>query len=128
MQFYSFKYSYLIQIILKLIYLTHRWVAYTYYHSNLKVYLGVMEPKRYSTVPRTPELKSHHLMEFSVILRTSFLVVVVIGGITLYWGCSQYILTHIDWANLDGECNYYIFFLFQFQFLPLMAYQPLWII
>ena len=55
LQLYGIKYSFLIQIIFKQFYLTHRWNSNSYYHSK-SVDLGVMSIKEYSTQPRFPQL------------------------------------------------------------------------
>ena len=52
---YGFKYSYLILMIFKQIYLTHRWDPNRYYLSG--------------SMKNAPELESQHGMQFSVIPR-----------------------------------------------------------
>ena len=49
---------YSIQIIFQLIYLAHRWDPNRYYHSGIRVDLGVMAMKGYCIFPKAPELDS----------------------------------------------------------------------
>ena len=61
---YGIKYLYLIQVICKQIYLSHRW-DYQVLPFQVRVDPGVMPMKGYA---RTPELWPHHHMQFNVIL------------------------------------------------------------
>ena len=55
----------------KQIYLTHNWEPVLTVW--VRVDLGVMTMKGYSTFPRSPELEPHHKMQFSVIPKTPLL-------------------------------------------------------
>ena len=88
---YGFTYSHFILIIFKQIYLTHR-----YDLKRVRVYLGVMAMKGYSTLPRVPEQESHHQMEFSAISRRPLFWGLLLS---LYWRYNQLILNRNDRAE-----------------------------
>ena len=72
--------------------------------------MGVMETKGYSTLPRSPELKPHQKMQFSVILRTLFW-----GGVlSLCRGCSQCTVNPADKQMhilKHADKNWHIYFI-----------------
>ena len=82
--------SYPIRLIFKQICLTHRWNL-----NRVRVDLGVMTMKRYSTLPRSPELEPHRQMQYSFIPR---ILLLVWGGLTPCRGYNQHILSLTNWA------------------------------
>ena len=61
------------QMIYKQIYLTHRWDPKTYNDLESEWTRRVMAMRGKSTIPRSPELKPYHQMQFNVILWTPLL-------------------------------------------------------
>ena len=68
---FFFFLAYQLGIILKQIYLTHKWDPNRYFYSGID--LIVMAMKKYSTFSRFPELEHHHQINFNVIFRTPLL-------------------------------------------------------
>ena len=67
-----FAQCYEIQIIFKWTYLTNRWNPNrVHLRLQIKADLEIMTMKRYSIFPRSPELESHHQMQFNPILTTT---------------------------------------------------------
>ena len=85
---YSFKYSYLMLIIFKQIYLTHRWD-----HKNTipgQSRAGSNGNEGVLHIPRAPELEPHYQMLLSIIPTIGFWAQ---GVLPFHKGCSQCILT-----------------------------------
>ena len=82
---------------LKHIYLTHRWDRNRCHHSWSEWDMGLMAMKRYSTLPRYPELESNHQMQFYVIHKT---LLFLLGEVLLLCrGYSQHNLGPVDRAR-----------------------------
>ena len=70
----------------------------------MKVDLGVIAMKRYSTLLRGQELKPHHQMQFSVISRTLHF-----GGVlSLYKGCRRHFLSVTDRVSYNHHHHHHV--------------------
>ena len=66
------------EVCIYIFFLSHRWDTNRYSTLWIKVDLELIAMKGYSTLPRPPELESHHRIHFNVIPKTS-----LFGGVLL---------------------------------------------